>query len=54
MDENVAAIWAIVEKDAQVTVAQLEVAIRISLGSIHTILHNKLYLQKICAHWVPH
>lgn len=53
-DENVAAIQAIVEEDARVTVAQLEVAVGISSGSVRSILHNKLQLHKVCARWVPH
>ena len=53
-EENVAAVRTIVEEDGRMTVAQLEVAIGISSGSIRNILHNKLRLHKVCARWVPH
>lgn len=53
-EDNVAAVRTIVAEDARVTVAQLEVAIGISSGSIRTILHDKLHLRKVCARWVPH
>lgn len=53
-NENIAAVRAMVEEDARLTVVQLEVAIGISSGSIRTILHEKLGLHKICARWVPH
>ena len=52
-EENVAAVRTIVEEDGRMTVAQLEVAIGISSGSIRNILH-KLRLHKVCARWVPH
>ena len=53
-EQNIAAVRAMVNDDARLTVAQLEVAIGISSGSIRTILHEKLGLHKICARWVPH
>jgi len=39
-EKHVAAVRSMVEDDVRVTVAQLEVAIGISSGSIRTILHN--------------
>ena len=53
-EENVAALRAIVEDDARVTVAQLEEEVGISSGAIRMILHSKLLLSKISARWMPH
>ena len=52
--DNIAAVQAMVEEDARLTVLQLGKAIGISTGSIRTILHEKLGLRKVCARWVPH
>ena len=53
-DNNIAVVQTMIEEDSRVTVAQLEEAIGISSGSIRTILHEKLFLNKISARWVPH
>ena len=53
-EDNVAAVRAMVEKDARVTMVQLEAAIGISLRVIRIILRDKFRLQKVCARWVPH
>ena len=51
---QVAAVKALVEEDARVTVSQIQFEVGISSGSVVTILHEKLHLSKISARWVPH
>ena len=53
-EDKVAAVRAMVEEDARVTVAQLAGITGISAGSVVTILHEKLGLSKVCARWIPH
>ena len=53
-EDKVAAVRAMVDEDARVTVAQLARITGISAGSVVTILHEKLGLSKVCARWIPH
>ena len=53
-EDYVAAVKAMVEEDARVTVAQFALDLGISSGSDITILHEKLSYSKVCARWVPH
>ena len=53
-EDKVAAVRAMVEEDARVTVAQLARITGISAGSVVTVVHEKLGLSKVCARWIPH
>ena len=54
MAENIDAVKAMVKEDVRVMVSQMEQELGILLGSVHMILHEKLYLSKVSACWVPY
>ncbi len=37
-----------------ITTRELAGKLDISLGSVHTLLHDHLNISRICAHWIPH
>ena len=45
---------AILKEDRSVTIGYLAVELGISVGSTHTLLHDKLGLRKRCSRWIPH
>jgi histone-lysine N-methyltransferase SETMAR len=51
--ENVAAVDVLIQKDRRITVSTLSHETGLSIGSIHTIVHDHLGYRKICAQWVP-
>lgn len=51
---NIAAVKAVVEQDARLSVKDIASSTGISEGSVQTILKKHLQLRKICARWVPH
>jgi histone-lysine N-methyltransferase SETMAR len=53
-EENIRQVKAIVTEDPFVTIRDLEDITDISLGSLHSILHEYLGLKKVCSRWVPH
>lgn len=52
-DEKCDAVRRLVEEDRRIKVFQLAEEVGISVGSVETILHDKLGLSKVCARWVP-
>jgi len=59
-EETVAIVSAILEEDRQQTIRQIEQQIaaeyayvQVSLGSIHSIIHDHLQMTKVSARWVP-
>lgn len=52
-DESVAFVEQLVLEDRRVTIETLSSTTGISVGSVHAILHKKLKMRKVCAHWVP-
>lgn len=45
---------AILKEDRSVTIGYLAIELGISVGSTHTLLHDKLGLRKRCSRWIPH
>ena len=43
----------LVMENRRITLHELEETTGISNRSIHSILHNKLHMSKVCARWVP-
>ena len=54
MEKNVATVKTLNEEDAHSTVQEIEELSGIHSSSVLKILHERLGLHKICAHWVPH
>lgn len=52
--ENIDAVQKMIEEDRHVTYFEIEAYLSISAPSIHTILHDKLAVRKLCARWIPH
>lgn len=52
-EENIDKIEKIVMEDRRITIDQLADILKISSGSIHSILHDQLRLSKVSARWVP-
>ena len=53
-EKNVATVKTLIEEDARYTLQEIEELSGIRLSSVLKILHERLGLRKICAHWVPH
>ena len=53
-EKNVATVKTLTEEDACYTVQETEELSGIHSSSVLKILHERLGLRKICAHWVPH
>ena len=53
-EKNVATVKTLIEEDACYTVQKIEELSGIHSSSVLKILHERLGLRKICAHWVPH
>ena len=51
--ETIEAVENIVAEDRRVTIRQIEATLGISFGSVGTILHEHLGMNKVCARWVP-
>ena len=52
-EDSVCQVQTLVLKDRRVTVEQLAVITKMSVGSIETILHDHLHMFKVSARWVP-
>ena len=53
-EKNVATVKTLIEEDACYTMQEIEELSGIHSSSVLKILHERLGLRKICAHWVPH
>ena len=53
-EKNAATVKTLFEEDAHYTVQEIEELSGIHSSSVLKILHKRLGLRKICAHWVPH
>ena len=51
VNSNTAAV--IVREDRRITLRSLSEILKISLGSTHTLVTEKLNMRRICARWVP-
>ena len=52
-EDSVCQVKTLVLKDRRVTVKQLGAVIKMSVGSIETILHDHLHMSKVSSRWVP-
>jgi histone-lysine N-methyltransferase SETMAR len=52
-DENVALVKSLVLADRRVTIESIVSDTDLSLGTVHTILHDDLGFRKVSARWVP-
>ena len=53
-EKIVATVKTLIEEDARYSVQEIEELHCIHSSSVLKILHERLGLRKICAHWVPH
>ena len=53
-EQNIAQVKALVEGDQHSTVRELSDTCGLSIGTVHTILHDDLHMKKLAARWVPH
>ena len=53
-EKNIATVKLLIEEDTCYTVQEIEELSGIYSSSVLMILHERLGLRKICAHWVPH
>ena len=53
-DEMTDAVRLMINNDPHVTYQQIEFSFGINSSAIHSILHDRLKLRKVCARWVPH
>ena len=51
--DAVVAVEQLIMKDRRITVDEIATAMGISHGTAHTILHEKLNMNKVSARWVP-
>ncbi|GFR76634.1 mariner transposase [Elysia marginata] len=52
-EKNVSTVEKLIMQDRLITVKQLAFESKISIGSVETILHDHLNLNKVSARWVP-
>ena len=52
-EDSVCQVKTLVLEDRRVTVKQLAVITKMSVGSIETILHDHLHMSKVSVRWVP-
>jgi [histone H3]-lysine36 N-dimethyltransferase SETMAR len=52
-EETIDKVQNIVMEDRRIAIEQLADILKISSGSVHTILHDQLRLSKVSARWVP-
>ena len=50
--ENIEIVQQLMNENRRITLYELEEATGISYGSIHSILHDKLHMSKVCVRWV--
>lgn len=53
-EQNIALIERLVAEDPHSTVRELSETSGVSVGTIHSILHDDLHMRKLAARWVPH
>lgn len=53
-EDSIELVKSIVEEDRRATVREIAQETQLSIGSIHTILKEKLHMRKLAARWVPH
>ena len=53
-ERNIAHIKSLIEEDPHMTIRELSEACDLSIGTIHSILHEDLQMRNLAARWVPH
>ena len=53
-EEHIAAVRQMIIEDRHTTIALISDKLGLSIGSIHTIIHEDLRMRKVCSRWVPH
>ena len=53
-EQNIALVERLVAEDPHSTIRELSEASGVSVGTIHSILHEDLQMRKLAARWVPH
>ena len=53
-EENIAAVRRMIHEDRHTTIALISDELGLSIGSIHTIIHEDLKMRKVCSRLVPH
>ena len=53
-EQNIALVERLVAEDPNSTIKELSEASGVSVGTIHSILHEDLHMRKLAARWVPH
>lgn len=51
---NINIIEDLIHDDPHITIESIQQVVPISIGSIENILHNEIFVRKVCAKWVPH
>ena len=51
---NIESTRQLLEADAHVSKKELSTELDVSVGSVHTILKEKLLVSKVCSRWIPH
>ena len=51
--ETISALEAMIMEDRRITIVQMSKALDISVGSVETIIHEHLKMNKVSARWVP-
>lgn len=52
-EETINTAGVMIRTDPRLTVRQLARMLDISIGSVHTILHDHLHMSRVCARWIP-
>ena len=53
-EQNIALVKSLVDEDPHSTIRELSEACDLSVGTIHSILHEDLHMRNLAARWVPH
>ncbi|KAG5329014.1 SETMR methyltransferase, partial [Acromyrmex heyeri] len=51
---NVDAVREMIERDRHMTYREIQASLGIDMKAIHTILHDRLSVRKLCNRWIPH
>ena len=53
-ERNIALVKSLIDEDPHSTIRELSEACDLSIGTIHSILHEDLQMRNLAARWVPH
>lgn len=52
-EASVRQVEAAILEDRRITIRQIAQEVKISTGSVETIIHNHLHMRKVSARWIP-